>query len=260
PHRPGGGGVVARRPHGTEGAVGLPGVQRLDRRETRAGGEERRVVRPLVGGRVGIEPPAAAEARLLDHRHQRTVVHPRQLVDGGGTGDRQRDRLAQPSGLDAGQDGPEPVRALRVPAPEVVLQVALVGEEEGGHDLVTLGRPSTVAPMTGDRLLPGTDARLRISPWRGDPQIAHLAPGRGRPTTASVTRALDELASSGCTSVLTGALAGPDQLPFLHAGFEVHERLHLLVRTLDDLPASAAADLRRGPHADRPAVLPVDAA
>ena len=36
----------------------------------------------------------------------------------------------------------------------------------------------------------------------------------------------------------------------------MHERLHLLVRTLDDLPArSAAADLRRGHHADRAAVL-----
>ena len=114
--------------------------------------------------------------------------------------------------------------------------------------------------MTGHRLLPGTDARLRITPWRGDPQIAHLAPGRGRPTTASVQRALDELASSGYTSALTGALGGPDQLPFLQAGFEVHERLHLLTRALDDLPATAPADLRRGHHADRAAVLAVDAA
>jgi ribosomal protein S18 acetylase RimI-like enzyme len=52
----------------------------------------------------------------------------------------------------------------------------------------------------------------------------------------------------------------PDQLPFLQAGFEVHERLHLLVRSLDDLPASAPVDLRRGHHADRPVVLEVDAA
>jgi ribosomal protein S18 acetylase RimI-like enzyme len=114
--------------------------------------------------------------------------------------------------------------------------------------------------MTGHRLLPGTDSRLRITPWRGDPHIAHLAPGRGRPTTASVHRALDELAHAGYTSALTGALASPDQLPFLQAGFEVHERLHLLVRTLDDLPATAPAELRRGHHADRAAVLAVDAA
>jgi GNAT superfamily N-acetyltransferase len=75
-----------------------------------------------------------------------------------------------------------------------------------------------------------------------------------------VQRAVEDLARSGYTSALTGALTGPDQRPFLQAGFEVHERLHLLTRPLDDLPTPAPADLRRGHHADRAAVLAVDAA
>ena len=35
-----------------------------------------------------------------------------------------------------------------------------------------------MAAMTGHRLLSGTDARLRIAPWRGDTTTAHLTPGR----------------------------------------------------------------------------------
>jgi ribosomal protein S18 acetylase RimI-like enzyme len=135
-----------------------------------------------------------------------------------------------------------------------------VGDEEGAHDLVTLGRPDTVAPMTGHRLLSGTDPRLRVAPWRGDITVAHLTPGRGRPTLAAVHRAVDDLSATGYGSAITAALAVADQQPFLQAGFEVHERLHLLVRTLDDLPTVPPADLRRGHHADRARVLSVDAA
>lgn len=116
--------------------------------------------------------------------------------------------------------------------------------------------------MTGHRILPGTDGRLRISAWRGDRNTAHLTPGRGRLTAAVVAHALVELAEGAYGTALTAALPAAEQGPFLDAGFEVHERLHLLVRTLDDLPqvAPASADLRRGHHADRPAVLAVDAA
>ena len=114
--------------------------------------------------------------------------------------------------------------------------------------------------MTGHRLLPGTDPRLRVTSWRGDPQIAHLVAGRGKPTTATVHRVLDDLRASGYRSALTGALGWADQQPFLQAGFEVHERLHLLVRPLDDLPAVRSVEVRRAHHADRPSVLAVDAA
>jgi len=116
--------------------------------------------------------------------------------------------------------------------------------------------------MAGHRILSSTDARLRISPWRGDVGTAHLTPGRARPTPASIARALDELATGSYRAALTAALPAAEQRPFLDAGFEVHERLHLLVRSVDDLPQldPPLADLRRGHHADRPAVLAVDAA
>ena len=114
--------------------------------------------------------------------------------------------------------------------------------------------------MTGHRLLSGTDPRLRVAPWRGDTSVAHLTPGRGRPTVAAVHRAVDELSAAGYASAITGALGPADQPPFQQAGFEVHERLHLLVRTLDDLPPVAPAELRRGHHADHARVLSVDAA
>jgi ribosomal protein S18 acetylase RimI-like enzyme len=119
-----------------------------------------------------------------------------------------------------------------------------------------------VAAMTGHRMLPGTDARLRISRWRGDARTAHLTPGRGRPTPAAIARALEELAAGSYGTALTAALPSSDQRPFLDAGFEVHERLHLLVRSLAEVPpvAPPAADLRRGHQSDRPAVLAVDAA
>ena len=117
-----------------------------------------------------------------------------------------------------------------------------------------------MAPMTGHRLLPGPEPRLRVVPWRGDGRIAHITPGRARATVTSVHRTVEHLAGAGYDSVLTGALAPPDQAPFLQAGFEVHERLHLLARDLDDLPRVRAVLLRRARHADRPAVLAVDAA
>ena len=187
-------------------------------------------------------------------------MHAGQVLGGRGARHHGGDGLAEAGGLDAREDGSEPVGPLRMPAAQVVVEVALVGDEEDGHDLATLGRPDTVAPMTGHRLLSGTDPRLRVAPWRGDTTVAHITPGRGRPTIAAVHRAVDELSTTGYASAITGALAVADQLPFLQAGFEVHERLHLLVRTLDDLPPVAPAALRRGHHADRPRVLTVDAA
>ena len=127
---------------------------------------------------------------------------------------------------------------------------------------MTIGVTTTVASMAGNRLLSATDARLRISPWRGDVATAHLTPGRGRPTSTAVTRALDELATGPYRAAFTAALPATDQRPFLDAGFEVHERLHLLARDLDGLPQPhpPAADLRRGHQGDREAVLAVDAA
>lgn len=106
------------------------------------------------------------------------------------------------------------------------------------------------------------DGRLRIAPWRGDTTTAYLTPARGRPSVTAVERSLEELGRGGFGVALTAALAPAEQAPFLEAGFAVHQRLHLLTRSLDDLPAVTAGPwvLRRGRRADRPGLLAVDAA
>lgn len=102
--------------------------------------------------------------------------------------------------------------------------------------------------------------RLRVGPWRGDDRIAYLAPvGDGpAPTPDAVRRALAGLAGRGYQEAVTAALGPLEAQGFLLAGFEVHERLHLLARDLDDLPPAPPVPLRRGRRRDRAAVLAVD--
>src|SRR5215212_6564628 len=106
--------------------------------------------------------------------------------------------------------------------------------------------------------------RARTGPWRGDGQIAYLAPlaPAGAPSVECLVRCLDTLASRGFTRVVTSALAPAEQSGFLATGFEEYERLHLLSHDLSDVPKvekAAAHMLRRGRDADWPAVLDVDA-
>jgi ribosomal protein S18 acetylase RimI-like enzyme len=103
---------------------------------------------------------------------------------------------------------------------------------------------------------------LRIAPWRGDASTAYLTPARGRPSPTSIARCLEQLDRGDFRTVLTAALAAPEQAPFLAAGFAVRERLHLLTRPVGDLPEVSyrGAVLRRGRHAHRSGVLAVDAA
>lgn len=114
--------------------------------------------------------------------------------------------------------------------------------------------------MSAHRDLTRGDGRLRIATWRGDERTAYLTPARGRPTSAAVERSLDDLAQRGYRRALTAALGPAEQAPFLAAGFEVHERLHLLTRDLvphaDGL--GNGVPLRRGRRGDRPAVLALD--
>jgi ribosomal protein S18 acetylase RimI-like enzyme len=85
-------------------------------------------------------------------------------------------------------------------------------------------------------------------------------PEHPAPSADFVRRCLAELASRGFSRVVTGALAPGEQPGFLAAGFEVHERLHLLAHDLDNLPPISAevASLRRAKRRDRPDVLSVD--
>jgi ribosomal protein S18 acetylase RimI-like enzyme len=102
--------------------------------------------------------------------------------------------------------------------------------------------------------------RLRVGPWRGNEHVAYVAPvGDGpAPTPDVVRRAVAGLAGRGYREAVTAALGPHEAQGFLLAGFEVHERLHLLARELDDLPPMPAVPLRRGRRRDRPAVLAVD--
>ncbi len=105
--------------------------------------------------------------------------------------------------------------------------------------------------------------RLRVGPWRGDDRIAYLAPvGDGpAPTPDAVRRAVAGLADRGYREAVTAALGPLEAQGFLLAGFEVHERLHLLARDLRhvaDLPPVPDVALRRGRRRDRPDVLAVD--
>jgi GNAT superfamily N-acetyltransferase len=116
--------------------------------------------------------------------------------------------------------------------------------------------------MTLDLLRWGGD-RLRVGPWRGDAQIAYIAPlGDGSaPALDAIRRSCEVLAARGFTSVVTAALGPREALGFVHAGFEVREHLHLLAHDLLHVPAPTpgAVPLRRGRRADRPAALRVDA-
>jgi ribosomal protein S18 acetylase RimI-like enzyme len=106
--------------------------------------------------------------------------------------------------------------------------------------------------------------RARTGPWRGDGQIAYLAPlaPSGAPSVDFLRRCLETLAARGFTRVVTSALAPAEQAGFLAVGFEEYERLHLLSHNLHDVARAgkeAKELLRRGRTADWPAVLAVDA-
>ena len=102
--------------------------------------------------------------------------------------------------------------------------------------------------------------RLRVGSWRGDAQIAYIAPlADGAPATVdAVRRCCDVLAGRGYREVITAALGPAESRGFIEAGFQVRERLHLLAHDLMGLSVAPAAPLRRGRRIDRAAALEVD--
>jgi ribosomal protein S18 acetylase RimI-like enzyme len=101
--------------------------------------------------------------------------------------------------------------------------------------------------------------RLRVGTWRGDGSVAYVAPVTDRPPSAALVRhACVVLAERGYLEVLTAALAEPERVGFLAAGFEVRDSLHLLSHDLRGIPAIGSASLRRGRRTDRTAALAVD--
>jgi ribosomal protein S18 acetylase RimI-like enzyme len=106
--------------------------------------------------------------------------------------------------------------------------------------------------------------RARAGPWRGDGQVAYLAPlpYDPPPSVDFVLRCLDQLARRGYAEVITSALAGAEQRPFLAVGFTPHEQLRFLAHDLGGVPIRAGAGphhLRKAVPADWDSVLDVDA-
>jgi ribosomal protein S18 acetylase RimI-like enzyme len=108
--------------------------------------------------------------------------------------------------------------------------------------------------------------QARIGPWQGDDRVAYLSPlaGTPPPSVAFVRRCLDQLAGRGFSRVVTGALALPEQAPFIGAGFRVEESLHVLsanlIAVIDGSWRHALREvvIRRAHSADRPGVLALD--
>lgn len=106
--------------------------------------------------------------------------------------------------------------------------------------------------------------RVRAGPWRGDCQVAYLAPIPYDPPPSAdfIRRCLEQLAERGYEEVVTSALAGPEQRPFLTVGFAPHEPLRFLVHDLSGIPLRSRGSPfrpRRAEPGDWPTVLDVDA-
>lgn len=98
--------------------------------------------------------------------------------------------------------------------------------------------------------------------WRGrdDVTLVTVRPGAPAPSVAEITALAEDAARAGVRRLVTGALTDLEQEPFLHAGFGVHDRLHLLRHDLVDVPAtSSPVRLRRARRIDVDAALAVDA-
>lgn len=106
--------------------------------------------------------------------------------------------------------------------------------------------------------------RARAGRWRGDDEVAFIAPLPDAPLPSAefVHRCLGALAARGFTRVVTGALSPLEQAGFLAAGFDVQERLHLLAIDLsrDVAPVPAGLRLKRGGRRRWQEVLAVDRA
>ena len=103
--------------------------------------------------------------------------------------------------------------------------------------------------------------RARTGPWRGNGQVAYLAPMPDAPIPSAdfVKRCCDVLAARGFQRIVTGALAPGEAAGFLHAGFQIEERLHLLGNDLTSVPPPPRqVRMRRAGRLDRSRVLEID--
>jgi ribosomal-protein-alanine N-acetyltransferase len=97
-------------------------------------------------------------------------------------------------------------------------------------------------------------------PWQGDRSVALVGPARhGRgPREADILACADQLDRWGVERAVTPALSVMDSQPFLGAGFQLLERLHLLSRPLHKEPLPPSRPIRLGRTWHRRAVLDID--
>ncbi|HEX5586977.1 MAG TPA: GNAT family N-acetyltransferase [Acidimicrobiia bacterium] len=82
-------------------------------------------------------------------------------------------------------------------------------------------------------------SRARLSPWRGDPEVAQLVIAPDASLGAAEIRAwIDQARSEGYRGIVTAALNDGETAPFLACDFTTHERLHLLAVDLLGDPAA----------------------
>ena len=199
-------------------------------------------------------------------------MHPLELGAGGVAWRERTDRVVDAGRTHALGHRGEACHSLGVaPAGVVVGEARVFRDEELGHGPTVPAlsrrrgrrvRSSVVAErIKGDRARHHSFGWARVVPWRGRRDVAHLVLAEGAPPErASVDDALVRLRRVGYTAVVTSALTAADSLPFVDAGFEVRERLHLLEHDLDGIerPGPAAPVLRRAWKTDRPRVLGLD--
>lgn len=102
---------------------------------------------------------------------------------------------------------------------------------------------------------------LRVTAWRGRPDVALLSPSPDLigPGAQALRDQIAELARRGVDRVITSALQAHETPPFTEAGFVTHETLHLLRHDLRQIPPPrAAVRLRRGWRSDHRPVLTLD--
>lgn len=102
--------------------------------------------------------------------------------------------------------------------------------------------------------------RFRVTPWRGEGAVAHLAvDSRGaHPSVEGVARCVTEANERGFDRILTAALHDDDLFPFVQQGFQPVEELVVLAHDLEDLPTAPTYRLRSFRLRHRSEVLAVD--
>ena len=102
--------------------------------------------------------------------------------------------------------------------------------------------------------------RVRMRPWRGRDDVAEcVASPIGAIVSPELVReAAARAGERGFRRAVTPALPPYEWRPYLDAGFDIRERLHLLGHHLLDVPERSGPSTRSVRRRDRPRVLDVD--